>query len=65
MYKRTNIEIDPDLVKEAMELTDLPTIKSVVQYSLKELIKQKKRKRLLSLKGKVKWEGNLDEMRQA
>lgn len=65
MYKRTNIEIDPDLVKEAMELTDLPTIKSVVQYSLEELIKQKKRKRLLSLKGKVKWEGNLDEMRQA
>lgn len=63
MYKRTNIEIDISLVKEAMQLTRQKTIKDVVNYSLQEVIKQNKKKDLLNLKGKIKWEGNLDEMR--
>lgn len=63
MYKRTNIEIDISLVKEAMQLTRQKTIKDVVNYSLQEVIKQNKKKELLNLKGKIKWEGNLDEMR--
>jgi Arc/MetJ family transcription regulator len=63
MYKRTNIELDVDLVKEAMDFTHIDTIKEVVNYSLKELIKLNKRKELLKLKGMITWEGNLDEMR--
>lgn len=63
MYKRTNIEIDTVLLKEAMSLTDLKTIKEVVHYALEEVISMKKRKSLLKLKGKVKWEGDLDQMR--
>ena len=63
MYKRTNIEIDTVLLKEAMSLTDLKTIKEVVRYALEEVISMKKRKSLLKLKGKVKWEGDLDQMR--
>jgi len=63
MHKRTNIELDVNLLNEAMALADLKTIKDVVHYSLKEMIKMKKRRKLLSLKGKVAWEGNLDEMR--
>jgi len=35
MYKRTNIEIDTVLLKEAMSLTDLKTIKEVVHYALR------------------------------
>jgi len=63
MHKRTNIEIDVDLLKEAMQLTKLKTIKDVVHHSLRELIKLEKRKKLLKLKGKVIWEGDLDQMR--
>jgi Arc/MetJ family transcription regulator len=63
MVKRTNIELDVDLVKKAMEVSHLVTIREVVHYSLEELIKLAKRRNILKLKGKVKWEGNLNEMR--
>jgi Arc/MetJ family transcription regulator len=63
MHKRTNIELDVDLVNKAMELTHIKTIKDVVHYSLREVIRLNKRKELLKFKGKVKWEGDLNEMR--
>jgi Arc/MetJ family transcription regulator len=63
MYKRTNIELDVDLVKKAMEVSHIDTIKEVVHYSLRELIRLNKRRELLNLKGKIKWEGDLNEMR--
>jgi Arc/MetJ family transcription regulator len=63
MHKRTNIELDVDLVKKAMELTHLHTIKDVVHHALTEVIRMNKRKDLLKFKGKVNWNGNLDEMR--
>lgn len=63
MHKRTNIELDIDLLKKAMELTHLKTIKDVVHHALREVIKQNERKKLLSLKGKILWEGSLEEMR--
>ena len=63
MRKRTNIELDIDLVREAMKITHLKTIKGVVHHSLEETIKMGKRKKLLKLKGKVVWEGDRDQMR--
>ena len=63
MHKRTNIELDVDLVNKAMEITHLKTIKDVVHHSLKEVIRLNKRKEILKLRGKINWEGNLNEMR--
>lgn len=63
MHKRTNIELDTDLIKEAMKITKLKTIKDVVHHSLKEIVRSGKRKKLLELKGKVIWEGDLEQMR--
>jgi len=63
MYKRTNIELDIDLIKEAMKLTNRKTIKDVVHYSLTEIIKLNKRKDILKFKGKINWEGDLNQMR--
>lgn len=60
---RTNIEIDDKLLEEAIKWTGLKSKKETVNHALEELIKLEKRKKLLSLRGKVKWEGNLDEMR--
>lgn len=62
---RTNIELDQELVNEAMKLTHLKTKKELVNYALKELVRKVKRKNLLHLEGKVKWEGNLYEMRKS
>ncbi len=61
---RTNIEIDDNLLNSAMTMTRIKTKKGVVEYALKELVAQKKRKSILNLRGKLKWEGDLDEMRK-
>jgi Arc/MetJ family transcription regulator len=60
---RTNIELDEKLVAEALKLTRKKTKKELVNYALEELVRKLKRKKLLELKGKVEWSGNLDEMR--
>ena len=60
---RTNIELDEDLVQEAMRLTHKRTKKEIVNYALRELVRRLKRRQLLDLEGKVLWEGNLEEMR--
>ena len=62
---RTNIELDEELVNEAMRLTHMKTKKELVNYALKELVRKVKRKNLLYLEGKVEWEGNLYEMRKS
>ncbi len=63
MTKRTNIELDVDLVARAMKATNLKTIKDVVHYSLEEIVRTNLRKQMLGLKGKVRWVGDLDTMR--
>ena len=60
---RTNIELDDKVLKEAFKLTDIKTKKDLVNYALEELVKKCRRKKILELEGKVKWEGNLNEMR--
>ena len=63
MHKRTNIELDIDLITQAMKLSDLKTIKDVVHQSLEEFIRMKQRKKILKFKGKINWEGDLHQMR--
>ena len=60
---RTNIIIDDDLMNEAMALSKLKTKKSVVETGLKLLVQIKKQEQLKSLRGKLKWDGDLEAMR--
>lgn len=60
---RTNIELDDALVNQAIKLSKLKTKREVVQEALKSYIASMKKKELLSLKGRVIWEGNLRDMR--
>ncbi|MBI4322376.1 MAG: type II toxin-antitoxin system VapB family antitoxin [Chloroflexi bacterium] len=62
---RTNIELDEDLVAEAMKLTQIRTKKELVNYAIRELVSRERRKRVLELEGKVEWVGNLPEMRES
>ena len=50
----TNIELNEQLLKEALELTQLATEKEVIEFALQELIRtRKKRKNLLDLSGQI------------
>ena len=60
---RTNIVIDDELMNEAMTLTQIRTKKGVVETGLKLLVQIKKQEKIKSLRGKLKWEGDLDAMR--
>ena len=60
---RTTVDLDDQLVSEALRLTNLRTKKELVQYALQELVARKRRKGILVLAGKVRWEGNLEESR--
>ncbi len=62
--QRTNIELDEKLVKQAMRLFGKKTKKELVNFALNELIRRERAKGILSLEGKVKWEGDLREMRR-
>lgn len=39
---RTNIELDEQILKEAMELTKMKTKKDVVNFAISELVKKTK-----------------------
>ena len=60
---RTNIVIDDAIMKEAMMLSKLKTKKAVVETGLKLLIQIKKQEQIKSLRGKLKWDGDLEKMR--
>ena len=60
---RTNIDIDDDLLKKAMEMSEARTKKAIVELALQEYINMKRRQDLLSLFGKVHWDGDLEQMR--
>ena len=60
---RTNIVIDDKLMAEALDLSRLKTKKAVVETGLRLLIQIKKQERIKSLRGKLKWDGDLETMR--
>jgi len=60
---RTNIVIDDEHMHQAMMLTKIRTKKAVVETSLKLLVQIKKQEQIKSLRGKLRWDGNLEEMR--
>ena len=60
---RTNIEIDDELMAQAMALTGLRTKREVVEDSLRTRIRLARQAKMRELRGSVEWEGNLAEMR--
>jgi Arc/MetJ family transcription regulator len=60
---RTNIELDDRLVKEGFALTKARSKKELVNLALEDLVKKLKKRKILGIEGKVKWEGDLEESR--
>ncbi|HRY44368.1 MAG TPA: type II toxin-antitoxin system VapB family antitoxin [Thermoanaerobaculia bacterium] len=51
---RTNIVLDDELVREASRLTGIRTKRSLVDEALRLLVRTKKRRSILALKGKIR-----------
>ena len=62
---RTNIDLDDRLVEEGLRAFKCKTKKALIHLALKELLKSEKRKEILKFRGRLKWEGDLEEMRRS
>lgn len=60
---RTNIVIDDKLMDDALKATGYSTKKEAVEQGLKLLLLRSQQQDIRKLRGRVKWEGDLDEMR--
>ena len=60
---RTNIVLDDNLIERAQKLTGIKTKREVVQEALRMLILLREQAEIRQFRGKLAWEGNLDEMR--
>jgi Arc/MetJ family transcription regulator len=62
--KRTNLVLDPDQLEEARRILGTKTYSETVTKALAETIRVSWVQKILDLAGKVKWEGDLAEMRE-
>jgi len=61
---RTNIVLDDKLVDACRKATGIKTRRTLIDHALRELFRHESQKKILKLKGKVHWEGNLEEWRR-
>ena len=60
---KTHIELDDAVLENVLKLGGFSTKKAAVNSALTEYAKLLARRELLAMRGKVRWEGNLDELR--
>ncbi len=60
---RTNVVIDDKLMNSALKQSGLKTKKATIEEGLRLLVKFKKQTKLKKYRGKLKWVGDLDNMR--
>jgi Arc/MetJ family transcription regulator len=61
---RTNIEIDDQLIQQAMRSSGAPTKRAVVEAGLRLLVQTHSQGAIRKFRGKLKWEGDLERSRQ-
>jgi Arc/MetJ family transcription regulator len=60
---RTNIDIDDGLMRQAMRHSGARTKKAAVEAGLRLLLRTHMQASIRRLRGKVRWEGDLDRSR--
>ncbi len=60
---RTNIEIDELIMQQIIRLSAVKTRRRAIEEAIKRYMRHVAQVELLKLKGKIKWEGDLDDMR--
>ncbi len=62
---RTNVVLDDKLILECQKITKIKTRRALIDYALQELLRRERQRKILELKGKVRWEGDLAGWRRA
>jgi Arc/MetJ family transcription regulator len=62
---KTNVEIDDELLEAARRVTGLQSERVVIDAALRHLVQLTAQERIRELRGKVAWEGNLEESRRS
>jgi Arc/MetJ family transcription regulator len=57
---RTNIELDDEMVREAMALSGIKTKKELVARALQEFVKVRKIRNIIELDGKIEFDDSYD-----
>jgi Arc/MetJ family transcription regulator len=65
VYMRTNIDLDENLVARGLKLSGLRTKRELVNLALSEFVRHKDQKKILELRGKILWQGDLAALRQS
>jgi Arc/MetJ family transcription regulator len=60
---RTNIVIDDQLMKSALQVTGLKTKREAVELGLRTLLMLRQQEEIKRFRGKLNWQGDLDAMR--
>jgi Arc/MetJ family transcription regulator len=60
---RTNIVIDDVLLRKAMRASGLKTKRATIEEALRLYVQVQGQREILKLRGKIQWEGNLEESR--
>jgi len=60
---RTNVVLDDHLMQTALELSGYTTKKKAIEEGLKLLIQINRQQKIRRFRGKLRWTGDLDEMR--
>ncbi|MBW4492632.1 MAG: type II toxin-antitoxin system VapB family antitoxin [Oscillatoria princeps RMCB-10] len=55
-----NLELNEELVKEALRLTNFKTEKELIEFALQELIRTRKKRNLLELSGQIQFSPDYD-----
>ena len=58
------MDIDRDLMAQALKAGGFKTRKAAVEEGLRLLVRTRAQGRLRALRGKLRWEGSLEEMRR-
>jgi Arc/MetJ family transcription regulator len=61
---RTNIVLDDDLVTKCQRVTGIKTRRELIDHALRELLRHESQSKILELKGKIHWEGDLSNFRR-
>ena len=61
---RTNVVLDDRLVADCQRTTGLKTRRALIDHALQELLRHERQKKVLELKGTVRWEGHLTRWRK-
>jgi Arc/MetJ family transcription regulator len=60
---RTNIIIDDKLMQDTLRATGLKTKRAAVETGLRTLLRLRRQENIRRFRGKLDWQGDLDQMR--